>query len=246
MNRTLCIAAAMGLFCLAAASASADERRDARLESIWAAILERVDTNKNSSLEVEELTKQLESLAAQIDADKNGSVSREELQAAARGARREAKKVVQTAVSESRDKNKAVKIADVEQHVHQALTRVDADKNGEITRGEARQAVRFVMAQAHKRAEAHCKAGRTEVAKVLGQAKKSDQVVLTAVIQRLDTNNDKKLQGAELQARAQAVFVAIDTDKDQALSKEEINHAAARAAQKVRRELEKRVAMLLK
>lgn len=231
-----------------------------QLSTAWKAIVERIDLNQNQSIEVEELAVRLQQLAQQADADHDGQLSPAELQQAARQVRQVTGERLRAAVRER--PSPSVSIAEVEQGVHRALSRVDADQNGRVSVAEAEQQLRAVaesaqrrlagLEQHHAKIEAAVTKLRTESQQAMAAVSKQiettrpEEIVAGVVIGKLDANGDQLLQAEELQARGEQLFRLADGNQDGAISDEELQQAAVSAANFVRQRAEERIEKALK
>lgn len=257
--RVLLCTVSLTLLAAPVATAADPARHD--LSSAWKVVVERLDLNQNQSIEVEELAVRLQQLAQQVDTDRDGRISRAELQQAAEQVRQVAGDRLRAAAREGRSRN--VSIAELEQGVHHALSRVDTDQNGDLTGAEAEQALHAAADAAQRHIAAHLEQHHAKVASTIAKCRAEGERALAAVseqietarpeelvadvaISKLDSNGDQLLQAEELQARGEQLFRLADANHDGALTEAELQQATVAAANFIRQRAEERIEKALK
>jgi Ca2+-binding EF-hand superfamily protein len=203
------------------------------------AMIERLDTDKNGKVSLDEVKANASAAFKAFDADGNGAVSREEIRAR-HAAFKEARKAVRDAAEADKDKAREALRAGGPYWLPGAgkmFDRTDTDKSGTLSQAE-------VLASAEKMFERRDsnKDGAIDAADA-GKGKwhhgKHGEKRAERMLQRLDTDKVGKISKDEMLARATQTFQRLDADGNGEVTKAEVDakREAFRDARKAFREV---------
>lgn len=199
-------------------------------------MIERLDTDKDGKISLDEFKIQASTAFKAFDADGNGEVSKDEIKAK-REAFREARKAWRDAKadSEKAEARDAMKAAGPGM-LHGAgrmFERADTDKNGTLNEAEATAASETMFKRRDKNSD-----GFIETAEFSGMGGKGAGRHAGRMLERLDLNKDKKVSPEELLQRASMTFLRFDADSNGEVGKDEIKaqRETFREARKLRHE----------
>ncbi len=194
------------------------------------AMIERLDTDKNGKVSLDEAKASASAAFKAFDTDGNGAISKDEIKAR-RAAFKEARKAVHNAAEADKDKARDAMRAGGPYMLPGAgkrFDRTDADKSGTLSEAE-------VLASAEKMFERRDsnKDGAIDTADARpGKGKWHHGKRAEHMLKRLDADKDGKLSKDEMLARATRTFQRADADKNGEVTKAEMETAAAARFQK--------------
>lgn len=222
-------AVAAGLLLSGAAAPAFAAKGEGKHHQRHAAMIERLDTNKDGKVSLDEFKANASAAFKTFDADGNGQVTRDEIKAR-HAAFKAARKAVHDAADTDKDKAR--------QALHAAgpfmlpgagkmFDRTDTDKNGSLSQGEVLAAAETIFAHrdgnkdgALDTADAGAMKGKGHHGKGHG---KGGEERAERMLKRLDTDGDGKVSQAEMLAQATKTFERFDTDKNGEVSKAEVD-----------------------
>ena len=232
---------AAGLILSAAAIPAFAAKGEGRHHHRHGAMIERLDTDKNGKVSLDEVKANASAAFKAFDADGNGAVSKEEIKAR-HAAFKEARKAVRDAADADKDKAREALRAGGPYRLPGAgkmFDRTDTDKSGTLSEAE-------VLASAEKMFERRDsnKDGVIDTADARpGKGKwhhgKHGEKRAEQMLKRLDTDKDGKISKDEMLARATQTFHRLDADGNGKVTKAEVDakREAFRDARKAFREV---------
>ena len=238
-------AVAAGLLLSGAAAPAFAAKGEGRHGLRHAAMIERLDTNKDGKVSLGEFKTNISATFKTFDADGNGEVTKDEIKAR-HEAFRDARKAVRDAAGTDKGKaREALKAAGpfMLPGAGRMFDRADTDKNGTLSEAEvlASAATIFERRDNNKDGAIDTADALPHKGKNWGKSHhgKGGEERAERMLKRLDANNDGKVSQDEMLQRASETFQRFDTDKNGEVTKAEVDakHEAFRDARKAFREV---------
>jgi Ca2+-binding EF-hand superfamily protein len=238
-------AVAAGLLLSGAATPAFAAKGEGRHGPRHAAMIERLDTNKDGKVSLDEFKANISAAFKTFDADGNGEVTKDEIKAR-HEAFRDARKAVRDAADADKGKaREALQAAGpfMLPGAGRMFDRADTDKNGTLSEAEvlASAATIFERRDSNKDGAIDTADARPHKGKNWGKGHKGKggEERAERMLKRLDANNDGKVSQDEMLQRASETFQRFDTDKNGEVTKAEVDarHEAFRDARKAFREV---------
>lgn len=199
-------------------------------------MIERLDTDKDGKISLDEFKVQASTTFKAFDADNNGEISKDEVKAQ-RAAFREARKAWREAeAGDAKTKARDAMRAAGPGMLHGAgrmFERADTDKNGTLSEAEAVAAAETMFNRRDTNSDGFIETAEFKPMDGRGHGKRAGRM-----LQRLDLNKDRKVSPEELLQRASMTFLRFDANGDGEVTKDEIKsqRAAFRETRKLRHE----------
>ena len=238
-------AVAAGLLLSGAATPAFAAKGEGKHHQRHAAMIERLDTNKDGKVSLDEFKANASAAFKTFDADGNGQVTKDEIKAR-HAAFKEARKTVHDAADADKDKAR--------QALHAAgpymlpgagkmFDRADADKNGMLSEAEVLAAAGTIFTRRDANKDGALDTADADAMKSKDHSEKGHgkggEERAERMLKRLDADGDGKVSQAEMLAQATKTFDRFDTDKNGEVSKAEVQakQEAFRDARKAFREV---------
>lgn len=232
---------AAGLLLVGAAAPAFAAKGEGRHGERGAAMIERLDTNKDGKVSLDEFKTNVSATFKTFDADGNGQVTKDEIKA-----RHDAFKDARKAVRDAADADKAT-ARDALQAAGpfmlpgagKMFDRADTDKNGTLSEAEVLASAEKIFARRDSNKDGALDTADARPMKGKGHHGKGGDQRAERMLKRLDTNNDGKVSQQEMLAGATQIFERFDADKNGEVAKAEVDakREAFRDARKAFREV---------
>nr|WP_298097487.1 EF-hand domain-containing protein [uncultured Shinella sp.] len=234
-------AVAAGLLFSGAAAPAFAAKGEGKHHQRHAAMIERLDTNKDGKVSLDEYKANASAAFKAFDADGNGQVTKDEIKAR-HAAFKEARKAVRDAADADKDKaREALQAAGpfMLPGAGKMFDRADTDKNGSLSEAEVLAAADKSFARRDGNKDGALDTADAGAMKGKGHQGKGGEERAERMLKRLDTDGDGKVSQAEMLAQATKTFERFDTDKNGEVSKAEVDakRDAFRDARKAFREV---------
>jgi Ca2+-binding EF-hand superfamily protein len=232
---------AAGLLLVGAAAPAFAAKGEGRHGERGAAMIERLDTNKDGKVSLDEFKTNVSATFKTFDADGNGQVTKDEIKA-----RHDAFKDARKAVRDAADADKATAREALQAAgpfmlpgAGKMFDRADTDKNGTLSEAEVLASAEKIFARRDSNKDGALDTADARPMKGKGHHGKGGDQRAERMLKRLDTNNDGKVSQQEMLAGATQTFERFDADKNGEVAKAEVDakREAFRDARKAFREV---------
>lgn len=232
---------AAGLLLVGAAAPAFAAKGEGRHGERVAAMIERLDTNKDGKVSLDEFKTNVSATFKTFDADGNGQVTKDEIKA-----RHDAFKDARKAVRDAADADKATAREALQAAgpfmlpgASKMFDRADTDKNGTLSEAEVLASAEKIFARRDSNKDGALDTADARPMKGKGHHGKGGDQRAERMLKRLDTNNDGKVSQQEMLAGATQTFERFDADKNGEVAKAEVDakREAFRDARKAFREV---------
>ncbi|WP_160870194.1 EF-hand domain-containing protein [Shinella sp. AETb1-6] len=207
----------------APAFAAKHEGKHGKHHARHAAMIERLDTDKDGKVTLAEFKANAATAFKTFDANGDGQVTKDEIKAR-HAAFKDARKAIRAAADADKDKARETLRAGGPYMLPGAgkmFDRADTDKNGTLSEAEVMAAAERIF----ERRDTN-KDGAIDVADAGGKGKwhgKKSEERAQRMLERADTDKDGKISQAEMLAYATTTFERFDTDRNGEVSKAEVD-----------------------
>lgn len=234
-------AVAAGLLLSGAAAPAFAAKGEGKNHMRHTAMIERLDTDKDGKVSLDEFKTNVSAAFKTFDADGNGEISRDEIKAR-REAFRDARKAVREATENDKDTAREALRAGGPYMLPGAgkmFERADTDKNGSLSEAEVLASAEKIFERRDSNKDGALDTADAGPGKGKGHHKMGGEQRAERMLKRLDTDNDGKISQNEMLARATDTFQRLDADKNGEVTKAEVDakRDAFRDARKAFREV---------
>ena len=234
-------AVAAGLLLSGAGTPAFASKGEGKHHERHGAMIERLDTDKDGKVSLDEFKTNVSAAFKAFDADGNGQVTKDEIKAR-HAAFKDARKAVRDASGADKDKAREALLAAgpfMLPGAGRMFDRADTDKNGTLSEAEVLAASEKVFARRDANKDGALDTADARAMKGKGHHGKGGEDRAERMLKRLDTDGDGKISQAEMLAQATKTFDRFDTDKNGEVSKAEVDakREAFRDARKAFREV---------
>lgn len=232
---------AAGLLLVGAAAPAFAAKGEGRHGERGAAMIERLDTNKDGKVSLDEFKTNVSATFKTFDADGNGQVTKDEIKA-----RHNAFKDARKAVRDAADADKATAREALQAAgpfmlpgAGKMFDRADTDKNGTLSEAEVLVSAEKIFERRDSNKDGALDTADARPMKGKGHHGKGGEQRAERMLKRLDTNSDGKVSQDEMLAGATQTFERFDADKNGEVTKAEVDakRDAFRDARKAFREV---------
>jgi Ca2+-binding EF-hand superfamily protein len=232
---------AAGLLLVGAAAPAFAAKGEGRHGERGAAMIERLDTNKDGKVSLDEFKTNVSATFKTFDADGNGQVTKDEIKA-----RHDAFKDARKAVRDAADADKATAREALQAAgpfmlpgAGKMFDRADTDKNGTLSEAEVLASAEKIFERRDSNKDGALDTADARPMKGKGHHGKGGEQRAERMLKRLDTNSDGKVSQDEMLAGATQTFERFDADKNGEVTKAEVDakRDAFRDARKAFREV---------
>ena len=188
-------------------------------------MIERLDADKDGKVSLAEFKAGVSAAFKAFDADGNGAVTKEEIEAR-RTAFRDAHKSLRNAADADKAKAREALAASgpfMLPGAGRMFDRVDTDKSGTLSEAEVLASAEKIFAQRDRNKDAVLDIADAGPRKGHGKHHGDRAERGERMIERLDANKDGKVSQDEVLQRASATFEQLDADKDGTVTKAELD-----------------------
>ena len=234
-------AVAAGLLFSGAAAPAFAAKGEGKHGPRHAAMIERLDSDKDGKVSLDEFKTNASAAFKTFDADGNGQVTKDEIEVR-REAFKDARKAVRDASDAEKDKARDALHAAGPFKLPGAgrmFDRADTDKNGSLSQAEVLASAEKVFERRDSNKDGAIDTADARPHKSKGHHGKGGEERAERMLKRLDADNDGKVSQDEMLARASETFERFDANKNGEVTKAEIDkkREAFRDARKAFREV---------